>query len=64
MLQKALLCVVVICQMVIGDSFEGTGYCYTEYVHVSVVKQVPSYSKHCTKVRLLQNYKITKVFGH
>ena len=26
------------------------GYCYTKYVHVSVVKQVPSYSKHCTKV--------------
>ena len=33
-----------------GDDVEATGFCYTKYVHVSVVKQVPSYSKHCTKV--------------
>ena len=29
---------------------ELTEGCYTKYVHVSVVKQVPSYSKHCTKI--------------
>ena len=33
-----------------SDDVEATGFCYTKYVHVSVVKQVPSYSKHCTKV--------------
>ena len=33
-----------------ADDVEATGFCYTKYVHVSVVKQVPSYSKHCTKV--------------
>jgi len=29
---------------------ERSDHCYTQYVTVSVVKQVPSYSKHCTKV--------------
>ena len=38
---------------VVSDNIESSGYCYTHYVHVSVVKQVPSYSKHCTKVILL-----------
>ena len=40
-------------ERVIGDDIDGhnnRGYCYTKYVHVSVVKQVPSYSKHCAKV--------------
>ena len=36
-----------------GDRTEGaeerSDHCYTQYVTVSVVKQVPSYSKHCTK---------------
>ena len=36
---------------VVGQDIERSGFCYTQYVHVSVVKQVPSYSKHCTKVR-------------
>eukprot|EP00090_Calanus_glacialis_P001557 TRINITY_DN11130_c0_g1_i1.p1 TRINITY_DN11130_c0_g1~~TRINITY_DN11130_c0_g1_i1.p1 ORF type:complete len:454 (+),score=90.20 TRINITY_DN11130_c0_g1_i1:37-1398(+) len=38
----------------LGDRTEGaeerSDHCYTQYVTVSVVKQVPSYSKHCTKV--------------
>ena len=40
-------------ERVMGDDIDGhnnRGYCYTKYVHVSVVKQVPSYSKHCAKV--------------
>ena len=39
------------CSDVFGQDIERSGFCYTQYVHVSVVKQVPSYSKHCTKVR-------------
>ena len=46
-----LVIVTIVTPMLLGDSFESTGYCYTQYVHVSVVKQVPSYSKHCSKVR-------------
>ena len=45
-----LVIVTLVSPIMLGDSFEATGYCYTQYVHVSVVKQVPSYSKHCTKV--------------
>ena len=59
-----LVIVTIVTPMMLGDSFESTGYCYTQYVHVSVVKQVPSYSKHCTKVRnysfecIVQNFRL------
>ena len=33
---------------------ERSDHCYTQYVTVSVVKQAPSYSKHCTKVSFFQ----------
>ena len=44
------LLVLSLISLVAGHEVERTGFCYTQYVHVSVVKQVPSYSKHCTKV--------------
>ena len=45
------LLVLSLISLVAGHEVERTGFCYTKYVHVSVVKQVPSYSKHCTKVK-------------
>jgi len=48
--QLLCLCFFLYVDVVISENFESTGYCYTKYVHVSVVKQVPSYSKHCSKV--------------
>ena len=34
-----LVIVTLVSPIMLGDSFEATGYCYTQYVHVSVVKQ-------------------------
>ena len=45
-----LLSILSVGSSVMGQDVERNGFCYTQYVHVSVVKQVPSYSKHCTKV--------------
>ena len=50
----------------LGDQTEGaeerSDHCYTQYVTVSVVKQVPSYSKHCTKESALVLTKYPKIY--